>query len=165
MQSHTTIGAAILAGSSSPLLQMAEAIARTHHERWDGGGYPAGLRGEAIPLAARICAVCDVFDALLSARRYKPRWSLDSALAELQLERGRHFDPALVDAFVVMVPTLEEDLLRGSDMPLPGVLTLASDHEHEHAAAAAADAAAGQSTPPGATERIHSRSSVRPTRA
>jgi CHASE2 domain-containing sensor protein len=157
MQSHTTIGAAILAGSSSPLLQMAESIARTHHERWDGSGYPDGLRGEEIPLGARICAVCDVFDALLSARRYKPRWSLEEALAELELERGRQFDPALVDAFTAMVPTLGEELLRGSDLVPHGVLTLAMEREH------AADP--GQSTPPGATERIHSRNSVPPTRA
>jgi CHASE2 domain-containing sensor protein len=147
MQSHTSIGAAILAGSSSPLLQLAESIALTHHERWDGEGYPAGLRGEEIPLAARVCAVCDVFDALLSARRYKPRWSLADALSELEDERGRHFDPALVDAFIEMVPTLEPDLLRGSELPLDGVLTL------------------GQSTPAGTTERIHSRSSLPPTRA
>jgi putative two-component system response regulator len=147
MQSHTTIGAEILAGSSSPLLQLAESIALTHHEHWDGTGYPAGLSGEQIPLAARICAVCDVFDALLSARRYKPRWSLEDALGEIQFERGRHFDPALVDAFVAMVPTLDPDLLRGSERPLDGVLTLA------------------QSTPAGATERIQSRSSLPPTRA
>ena len=83
MQSHTTIGAAILAGSSSPLLQTAESIALTHHERWDGTGYPAGLRGDAIPLAARICAVCDVFDALLSKRRYKRSWTMEEAIAEL----------------------------------------------------------------------------------
>jgi HD-GYP domain-containing protein (c-di-GMP phosphodiesterase class II) len=127
MQSHTTIGGAILAGSESPLLQMAETIALTHHERWDGAGYPAGLRGEEIPLAARICAVCDVFDALLSARRYKPRWLLEDALAELRVERGGHFDPALVEAFIGMVPELEEDLLRGSELPLPGVLTLMAD--------------------------------------
>ena len=66
MQRHTTIGAELLAGSRSPLVQMAEVIARTHHERWDGTGYPAGLAGEAIPLAGRICALCDVFDALVS---------------------------------------------------------------------------------------------------
>ena len=71
MQSHATIGGSILAGSSSPLLQVAEQIALTHHERWDGSGYPAGLQGEAIPLAARITAICDVFDALRSKRVYK----------------------------------------------------------------------------------------------
>ena len=156
MRSHTTIGAAILAGSSSPLLQTAESIARTHHERWDGSGYPDGLRGEEIPLGARICAVCDVFDALLSARRYKPRWSLEEALAELQLERGRQFDPTVVDAFIAMVPTLEDELLRGSDLVPQGVLTLATEHEH---------AAPDQSTAAGATERIHSRNASPPTRA
>ena len=71
MKTHAEIGASMLAGSPSPLVQLAEAIARTHHERWDGSGYPAGLRGEEIPLAGRICAICDVFDALLSARPYK----------------------------------------------------------------------------------------------
>jgi response regulator RpfG family c-di-GMP phosphodiesterase len=156
MQSHTTIGAEILAGSSSPLLQEAERIARTHHERYDGTGYPAGLRGEAIPLGARITAICDVFDALLSNRVYKQRWSIDDALAELRAQRGRHFDPALVDAFLALVPTFEPDLLqqvpadaRGDDQSDPGVgvLTL------------------GQSTPAGATDRTHSRSSLPPTRA
>jgi len=109
MQSHTTIGASILAGSRSPLLQTAESIALTHHERWDGTGYPAGLRGDAIPLAARICAVCDVFDALLSKRRYKRGWTMEEAIAELTAQRGRHFDPMLVDVFVTMVPGLDED--------------------------------------------------------
>jgi HD-GYP domain-containing protein (c-di-GMP phosphodiesterase class II) len=149
MQSHTSIGAAILAGSSSPLLQMAESIALTHHERWDGAGYPAGLRGEAIPLASRICAVCDVFDALLSTRRYKRGWSMDEAIAELLAQRGRHFDPALVDAFVAMAPALEaewDDADAGDD---PGIGLLTID----------------QSTPAGATERIHSRRASPPTRA
>jgi putative two-component system response regulator len=150
MQSHTTIGGAILAGSSSPLLQMAEAISLTHHERWDGSGYPAGLRGEAIPLAARICTVCDVFDALISNRRYKDRWLVEEAVDELEAQRGRHFDPALVDAFLALVPELGPDLLQRTDAreePGVGVLTL------------------GQSTAAGATERIHSRNSVPPTRA
>src|SRR5262249_45181890 len=77
MRQHTTIGANILAGSSSSLLQAAEEIARTHHERWDGQGYPARLRGDEIPLAGRICAICDVYDALISERPYKPAWSVD----------------------------------------------------------------------------------------
>jgi HD-GYP domain-containing protein (c-di-GMP phosphodiesterase class II)/CHASE2 domain-containing sensor protein len=148
MQSHTTIGAAILAGSSAPLLQMAESIALTHHERWDGTGYPAGLHGDAIPLAARICAVCDVFDALLSTRRYKRPWSVEDALAELKAQRGRHFDPAVIDAFVAMTPRLEgSSPTDARDDPGVGVLTL------------------DQSTPAGASERIHSRSASPPTRA
>ena len=73
MKTHTTIGARSSSGSKSALVQMAEQIAQSHHERWDGSGYPEGLRGDEIPLAARICAVCDVFDALLSrARTRKP---------------------------------------------------------------------------------------------
>ena len=71
MQTHTTTGAGILGGSQSPLMKMAEAIALTHHERWDGSGYPFGLVGEKIPLAGRICAICDVYDALTSKRPYK----------------------------------------------------------------------------------------------
>ncbi len=156
MQSHTTIGAEILAGSNSALLQIAEEIALMHHERYDGTGYPRGLAGEAIPLAARITAICDVFDALRSQRVYKDRWTIDDAVAELTAQRGRHFDPAIVDAFLGFVPDLEPDLLqqdsadaRGDDQGDPGVgvLTL------------------GQSTPAGATERIHSRKTESPTRA
>ena len=76
------------------------------HERWDGGGYPAGLAGEQIPLVGRICAVCDVFDALLSPRPYKEPWPLHEALDELRRERGKHFDPAVVDAFMTLVDDL-----------------------------------------------------------
>jgi CHASE2 domain-containing sensor protein len=104
MREHTTVGAEILAGSRSPLLRMAEVIARTHHERWDGSGYPAGLRGEEIPLPGRIAAVCDVFDALTSERTYKQRWAARDALDEIVRERGRHFDPHLVDLFVGLFP-------------------------------------------------------------
>ena len=100
MKTHTTAGATILAGSSSPFVQMAETIARTHHERWDGSGYPAGLAGDEIPLAGRICALCDVFDALLSKRPYKEPWRLDRALAEIESLSGTHFDPRLVVAFL-----------------------------------------------------------------
>ena len=99
VRAHAAIGASMLAGSSSQVMQLAEAIARTHHERWDGTGYPDGLRGEQIPLAGRICAVCDVFDALVSSRPYKRAWSLDAALAKIRAETGRHFDPGLVTAF------------------------------------------------------------------
>jgi HD-GYP domain-containing protein (c-di-GMP phosphodiesterase class II) len=109
MQSHTTIGADMLAGSRSPLVQLGETIARTHHERWDGEGYPAALAGEDIPLVGRICAVCDVFDALVSTRPYKHAWSLETALAEIRRQRGRHFDPRLVDLFLA----IPEPELRG----------------------------------------------------
>jgi putative two-component system response regulator len=99
MKTHTTIGASILSGSRSELVQLAEQIALSHHERWDGSGYPQGLEGERIPLAARICAVCDVFDALLSPRPYKDAWPLRDVIKELASLRGTHLDPALVDAF------------------------------------------------------------------
>jgi len=104
MKRHASIGAAMLSDSPSELLQLAEAIARTHHERWDGAGYPQGLRGEEIPLAGRICAVCDVYDALVSPRPYKDPWSQHDALAEIVALRGRHFDPELVEAFLLLWP-------------------------------------------------------------
>jgi putative two-component system response regulator len=104
MQTHTTIGARILGGSEVPLLQLAEEIALCHHERWDGGGYPRGLAGSDISLAGRIVAVADTFDALVYDRRYKLAWSVEDAVAELVRERGRQFDPELVDAFVEVAP-------------------------------------------------------------
>jgi putative two-component system response regulator len=129
METHAPIGAAILAGSSSPVLQMAELVARTHHERWDGSGYPAGLMGPEIPVEGRIAAVCDVFDALLSARPYKPAWRFQDAVAEIRAQRGRHFDPEIVDAFLTLVPQLEAELVYAQDAlhadgerPLNGVL-------------------------------------------
>jgi response regulator RpfG family c-di-GMP phosphodiesterase len=107
MKTHTTIGARILAGSRSALVQMAETIAASHHERWDGSGYPDGLEGEQIPLAGRICAVCDVFDALLSPRPYKEAWPLQDVLDELVRVRGSHLDPALVDAFLPIATEIQ----------------------------------------------------------
>lgn len=100
MKSHTIVGAEMLAGSSSTVVQMGEVIARAHHEKWNGTGYPLGLREEEIPLVARICAVCDVFDALVSDRPYKTAWPVDEALAELRSLAGRHLDPELVELFV-----------------------------------------------------------------
>jgi len=97
---HTVIGSEILSDSPSALVRMAETIARSHHERWDGSGYPDGLRGEEIPLVGRICAVCDVYDALLAERPYKAAWTRERALGEIASQRGRHFDPAVVDAFL-----------------------------------------------------------------
>jgi putative two-component system response regulator len=96
------VGAELLAGSRSPLVRMAEAIARTHHERWDGGGYPAGLATDEIPLEGRICAICDVFDALVSDRPYKQAWTVEAAREEIRGQSGRHFDPRLVDLFLAL---------------------------------------------------------------
>ena len=100
MRTHTTAGAAILAGSDHALLQVAEAIALTHHERWDGAGYPRGLAGATIPPAGRIVAVADVFDALTHARPYKAAWPVADAVAEIAWQAGRQFDPAVVAAFL-----------------------------------------------------------------
>jgi CHASE2 domain-containing sensor protein len=134
MRTHTTIGAEILAGSTSPLVQMAEVIARTHHERWDGTGYPQGLRGEQIPLIGRICAVCDVFDALISARPYKHAWPRAAALDAIAKGRGSQFDPALVDAFLGLPsedhhdPPSNLDHLTDTET-LPPLLELATARE------------------------------------
>jgi CHASE2 domain-containing sensor protein len=110
IRTHPVTGGEILAGSDSPLLQMAEQIARTHHERWDGSGYPAGLKGEQIPLVGRICAVCDVYDALLSKRSYKESWTSEDALAEIARGAGSHFDPELTSAFLELAPRLTDEL-------------------------------------------------------
>ena len=106
MKTHTIVGAEMLAGSRSPVVQMGEVIARAHHEKWDGTGYPVGLRGEEIPLVARICAVCDVYDALVSDRPYKTAWPVDKALAELRRLAGQHLDPRLVGLFIERRPDL-----------------------------------------------------------
>lgn len=99
VKTHTIVGAKILSGSRSPLLRMAEEIALTHHERWDGSGY-AGLAREGIPLTGRITTVADVFDALTHRRPYKDPWPVEKALAEIASQRGRQFDPDVVDAFL-----------------------------------------------------------------
>ncbi|MCA3236958.1 MAG: HD domain-containing phosphohydrolase [Curvibacter sp.] len=100
MKQHPVIGHSILAGSSSPLLQMAADIALSHHEKFDGSGYPLGKKGEDIPIVGRIVAVADVFDALTSARPYKPAWEMERALNFMREQRGRHFDPDCVDIFL-----------------------------------------------------------------
>jgi putative two-component system response regulator len=105
MKTHTLIGAGILRGSRFPLLQMAEEIALTHHEKWDGTGYSPGLKEEAIPLAGRIVAVADVFDALTHERPYKKAWPVSEAVQEIVAQKGRHFDPKVVDAFLQLRTT------------------------------------------------------------
>ncbi len=100
MKQHAEIGYKILSGSESPLVKLAANIAHTHHEKWDGSGYPRGLSGETIPIEGRIAAVADVFDALTSERPYKKAWPLEDAVALLERGRGAHFDPELVDLFL-----------------------------------------------------------------
>lgn len=106
VKTHTTIGARILSASRFALLRLAEEIAFSHHERWDGAGY-AGLAGDQIPLAGRIVTVADVFDALTQKRPYKPAWPVEEAVAEVDRQRGRQFDPAIVDAFLRIVEKRE----------------------------------------------------------
>jgi len=106
MQSHATIGADIIGSHQHGMLAIAHDIALTHHEKWDGSGYPAGLAGEAIPLVGRIVAIADVFDALTTVRPYKQAWTVEQALDYLREQRGRHFDARLVDLFLEELPTM-----------------------------------------------------------
>jgi putative two-component system response regulator len=104
MQHHTSIGAAILENSDSEIIEMARVIVLTHHERWDGTGYPQGLKGDQIPLVGRISALADVFDALTSARPYKKPWSSEEAMAWIQAKSGVHFDLELVGHLSARLP-------------------------------------------------------------
>ncbi|MBX9714923.1 MAG: two-component system response regulator [Pseudomonadaceae bacterium] len=115
MRSHAQIGAEIIGEHPSGLLQMARSIALTHHEKWDGSGYPNGLKGEEIPIAGRIVAIADVFDALTSVRPYKPAWSLEDTLALIQRESGKHFDPHLVELFLGQMPAILEIKARWAE--------------------------------------------------
>lgn len=106
MRRHPEMGAAIIGEHASTLLQMARRVALTHHEKWDGSGYPQGLQGEAIALEGRIVAIADVFDALTNERPYKAAWPIEQAIELLQKESGRHFDPALVQLFIDLLPEI-----------------------------------------------------------
>ncbi len=104
IKAHATIGARILSGGRFPLLRMAEEIALTHHERWDGMGYPQGLTGEAIPLSGRIVALADAFDAIISLRPYKGAQRIEEAIRAIAAGAGAQFDPRVVDAFLAHTP-------------------------------------------------------------
>ncbi len=97
------MGSLIIGAASSPVMRLAATIAETHHEKWDGSGYPVGLAGEQIPIEGRITAVADMFDALSSARPYKPAFPDEKCFAILKEERGRHFDAQVIDAFFACV--------------------------------------------------------------
>ena len=105
MRRHTELGAGILQGSQSEILQMAHTIALSHHERWDGTGYCCGLAGEAIPIAGRIVSVADVYDALTHVRPYKHAWTINEARDEILRGSGSQFDPRVVEAFLTVVPS------------------------------------------------------------
>ena len=115
MKMHPIIGAEMLSGSSSELLQMAETIALTHQERWDGSGYPRGLKGEAIPLVGRIVALCDVFDALTNARPYKGAFPVFEAMIEIESKSGILLDPHLVNMFKADLPEMLRIIKQHAD--------------------------------------------------
>jgi putative two-component system response regulator len=115
MAQHTVFGHRLLSGSRSPLLELAAEVALSHHERVDGTGYPSGLRGDEIPLAGRIVAIADVFDALTSRRRYKAALSVDQAVDIMLRERGTHFDAELLDLFVDHLDEIEVIRLRWAE--------------------------------------------------
>ncbi len=116
MKTHTTIGGLIIGNHPSELLRTARMIALTHHERWDGSGYPNGLKGEKIPIYGRIAAIADVFDALTSKRPYKEAWTVEDSLEEIKRGSGSHFDPKVVEAFL---------------SALPDILKIRSEHQDE----------------------------------
>jgi putative two-component system response regulator len=106
MRRHCEFGAAIIGDYAHPLFQSSRSIALTHHEKWNGEGYPNGLKGEQIPLFGRIVALADVFDALTNKRPYKEAWSVEASLAWINAQRGEHFDPELTDIFLSIVPDI-----------------------------------------------------------
>lgn len=113
------------AAGATPFLKYAAEIAYGHHERWDGGGYPQGLMGEAIPLSARLMAVADVYDALISRRVYKPPFPHHQAVEMIHKERGKHFDPDVVDALLVVqdeFARIADSFCDAPDPEEPGII-------------------------------------------
>lgn len=108
MKKHPTIGAEIIGDHNSSLLQLAKSIALNHHEKWDGSGYPSGLKGDEIPIEARIVALADVFDALTTERPYKKAWEISDAIQYMNRESGKHFDPSIVPIFLDQMPEILE---------------------------------------------------------
>lgn len=119
MKTHSAIGAEIIGQDQSDLMRLSRIIAHCHHEKWDGTGYPQGLAGEDIPLAARVVAVADVFDALTSERPYKRAWTVEEASSYIERERGKHLDPNLVDLFPEVLPDILKIMAMYRDTPLP----------------------------------------------
>ena len=115
MQKHAEFGAKIIGDHDDLLLQAAKTAALTHHEKWDGSGYPAKLKGEGIPIIGRITAIADVFDALTSERPYKQAWSVNDAVEYIKEERSRHFDPDLTDAFLDNIKNIVSIMHQYSD--------------------------------------------------
>jgi putative two-component system response regulator len=126
MQGHAQIGADIIGQHGHGVLALARNIALTHHEKWDGSGYPNGLAGDAIPLEGRICAIADVFDALTSIRPYKKAWTEQEALNFLVEQKGRHFDPVLVDLFLTQMPAIRAIRERWAEDPVSAPMPAAA---------------------------------------
>ena len=117
MRNHPAIGAGIIGRHGSELLETARVVSLTHHERWDGGGYPRGRKGEEIPIEGRIVAIADVFDALTSRRPYKPAWPIGDAVAYLAKQAGHQFDPKLIPIFLELLPDVLEIRRQYRDDP------------------------------------------------
>jgi putative two-component system response regulator len=117
MKTHSTIGGKIFSEGTSRIMKMSQSIALTHHEKWDGSGYPEGLKGEEIPLEGRIVAVADVFDALISQRPYKEAWPVEKSVRLIEMESGKHFDPQVAQAFKKVLPDILEIKDRFADRP------------------------------------------------
>ena len=115
MKQHPAIGAGIIGLQHGELLETARLVALTHHEKWDGGGYPRGRAGEDIPIEGRIVAVADVFDALTSKRPYKEAWPVAQAIEWISAQSGKHFDPSLVPRFMELLPAIEDIRTQYSD--------------------------------------------------
>ncbi|MEK6805275.1 MAG: two-component system response regulator [Pseudomonadota bacterium] len=118
MRTHPVVGAGIIGKHENELLDTARIVALTHHEKWDGSGYPRGLKGEQIPLAGRIVAIADVFDALTSERPYKGAWTVDAAVTYLKKESGAHFDPTLIECFLSHLPEIQRIQDQYSELPM-----------------------------------------------
>jgi putative two-component system response regulator len=141
IKTHTVIGASLLKGSQSPVLALAREIALCHHERWDGGGYPSGIAGEAIPDAARIVSIVDVYDALTRKRVYRPAMSEDEVLKLMLSEQGRQFDPLLLTTFFTVLEEIRQIALAHPDeladeSPAAPLAALATWMEHQAGSAA-----------------------------
>ncbi len=120
MQQHVLVGARLLSGGRSKLIAMAEQVALHHHERWDGSGYPLGLRGEEIPLVGQVVALADVFDTLVNERPYKPAWPFLEAVQEIRRQRGRWFSPSLADAFLAILAE-HPDMAEAVDVAMEAI--------------------------------------------
>ena len=130
MERHTDYGVRILSGSDEPVLRLASDIALTHHEHFDGSGYPHGLKGVQIPLSARIVAVADVFDAVAMDRSYRPAMSFEHSVDLIQAERGSHFDPDVVDGFISVLDQVLELRNRINQGERPSIIPGVTDAPH-----------------------------------